>query len=135
VGIIRTTISRHPIENTDENLNYSTSIGISYANPEAMRILGLGNHENTKLESACLGYRYQDNRQKFREIQEDRGCGKRLDSSIKKKQESFVSCGGEFSEDSGEYKLRAEKVTSNQKVRMNLWEFLHLKPSTRILSD
>lgn len=56
----------HPIENADENLNHSTSIGISYANPEAMRILGLGYHENAKLESACLDYRYQDNREKFR---------------------------------------------------------------------
>ena len=56
----------HHIENADENLNHSTSIGISYANPEAMRILGLGYHENAKLESACLDYRYQDNREKFR---------------------------------------------------------------------
>ena len=76
VGIIRTTLSGHPIENTEENLNQiSSNSGISYVNPEAMRILGLGNHEYAKFESACLEFRYQDNRTKFQEIEEERGCG------------------------------------------------------------
>jgi hypothetical protein len=99
--------------------------------------LGLVDQDSAKFESACLDYRYQDKRNKLREIKEDReGSGKRLDSGVKSNsQESFVSCGGEFSEGSGEYKWRPEKVTSNQKVRMNLWEFLHLSPSSRILSD
>jgi hypothetical protein len=99
--------------------------------------LGLVDQDSAKFESACLDYRYQDKRNKLREIKEDReGSGKRLDSGVKSNsQESFVSCGDEFSEGSGEYKWRPEKVTSNQKVRMNLWEFLHLSPSSRILSD
>jgi len=68
VGIIRTTIPGHPRENAEVNQNHTSSIGITYANPEVMRILGISNHEYAKFESACLDYRYQDKRSKFREI-------------------------------------------------------------------
>lgn len=68
VGIIRTTISGHPKENVEVNKKHTSSIGITYANPEAMRILGISNHEYSKFESACLDFRYMDKRSKFREI-------------------------------------------------------------------
>jgi hypothetical protein len=68
VGIIRTTISGHPRENVEVNLNQTSSIAITYANPEVMRILGISNREYARFESACLDYRYQDKRSKFREI-------------------------------------------------------------------
>lgn len=68
VGIIRTTISGHPRENVLVNQNHTSSIAITYANPEAMRILGINNHEYAKFESACLDCCYKDKRSKFREI-------------------------------------------------------------------
>jgi len=46
-------------------------------------------------------------------------------------QESFISSG--FS-DSNSAKHRSEKIP-NEKVRMSLWDFLHLRPDSKILSD